>query len=130
MRYGWMDEYLLKKPGVTKDFKAEWNWYRYQLGEKLFAALCMDDKTGAAVYITLKLDPAEGEFLRRQYPDIIPGYYMDKQHWNSVKVDGDVPDDLLKELLDKSYRLVLKGLSRKKQAELLAGKGTGDGIWL
>ena len=128
MKYDWLDDYLLAKPGVTKDFKAEWNWYRYQLCDKLFAALCMDDKTGKAVYITLKLDPAEGELLRRQYPDIIPGYYMNKQHWNSIKADGEVPDDLLKELLDKSYQLVLKSLSKKKQAELLAGEESGNGI--
>ena len=120
MRYGWLDEYLLEKPGVSKDFKAEWNWYRYQLCDKLFAALCMDDKTSVAVYITLKLDPAEGEFLRRQYPDIIPGYYMNKQHWNSIKADGEVPD--------KSYQLVLKSLSKKKQAELLAGEESGNGV--
>ena len=128
MKYPWLDDYLMEKPGVTKDFKAEWNWYRYQLGDKLFAALCMDDKTGKAVYITLKLDPAEGEFLRQQRPDIIPGYYMNKQHWNSIRADGEVPDDLLKELLDKSYRLVLGGLSKKKQAEILAGEGSGDGV--
>lgn len=128
MKYDWLDDYLMAKPGVTRDFKAEWNWYRYQLRDKLFAALCMDDKTGRAVYITLKLDPAEGELLRRQWPDIIPGYYMNKQHWNSVKADGAVPDDLLKELLDKSYRLVLGSLSKKKQAEILAGEGGGDGV--
>lgn len=128
MKYDWLDDYLMTKPGVTRDFKAEWNWYRYQLGDKLFAALCMDDKTGKAVYITLKLDPAEGELLRRQWPDIIPGYYMNKQHWNSVKADGGVPDDLLKELLDKSYRLVLGSLSKKKRAGLLEGEGSGDGV--
>ena len=127
MKYDWIDDYLRAKPGVTKDFKAEWNWYRYQLGDKLFAALCMDDKTGSAVYITLKLDPAEGEFLRRQWPDIIPGYYMNKQHWNSIKADGEVPDALLRELLDKSYRLVLGSLSKKKQAALL-GEGNSDGV--
>lgn len=128
MKYDWLDNYLLTKPGVTKDFKAEWNWYRYQLGDKLFAALCMDDKTGKAVYITLKLDAAEGEFLRRQWPDIIPGYYMNKQHWNSVKADGEVPDGLLKELLDKSYQLVLGSLSKKKQAAILSGEGSGNGV--
>ena len=65
------------------------------------------------------MEPREGDVLRRQYEDIIPGYYMNKTHWNSVKADGNVPDDLLKDLLDKSYRLVLGSLSRKKQRELL-----------
>lgn len=63
----------------------------------------------------------EGDFLRQQCEDIIPGYYMNKMHWNSVKPDGEVPDDLLKDLLDKSYQLVLGGFSKKKQREILGG---------
>ena len=42
MRYDWLDAYLMSKKGVTKDFKAEWNWIRYQIGGKLFTALCLD----------------------------------------------------------------------------------------
>lgn len=122
MRYAWLDVEMLQKPGVTKDLQAEWNWIRYQIGGKMFAAICLDDATGKAVYITLKLDPAEGEFLRQQYADIIPGYYMNKVHWNSVKADGTVPDDLLREMLEKSYRLVLGSFSKKKQKELLEGE--------
>lgn len=53
------------------------------------------------------------------YEDIIPGYYMNKIHWNSIKPDGAVPDELLKDLLDKSYQLVLSGFSKKKQKEIL-----------
>ncbi len=76
MKYSWIDTELLQKPGVTKDLQAEWNWIRYHIGGKMFAAVCLDDATGKPVYITCKLDPAEGDFLRRQYEDIIPGYYM------------------------------------------------------
>ena len=67
----------------------------------------------------MQLEPEEGDFLRQQYADIVPGYYMNKMHWNSVKPDGEVPDDLLKDLLDKSYNLVLGGFSKKKQAKIL-----------
>ncbi len=118
MKYNWIDEFLLNKQGVTKDLQADWNWIRYQIGGKMFAAVCLDSNN-IPQYITLKLDPAEGEFLRKQYSDIIPGYYMNKTHWNSVKADGEVPDDLLKDMLDKSYRLVLSGFSKKKQKEIL-----------
>ena len=118
MRYTWIDEYLINKTGVTKDIQKEWNWIRYQIGGKMFAAVCLDDKN-EPYYITLKLEPAEGDFLRQQYEDIIPGYYMNKTHWNSIKPDGEVPDDLLKDLLDKSYQLVLGGFSKKKQREIL-----------
>lgn len=119
MRYEWIDEYLLSKNGVTKDFQEDWNWIRYQIGGKMFAAICMSSENNKPYYITLKLEPAEGDFLRSQYEDIIPGYYMNKLHWNSIKPDGEVPDDLLKDLLDKSYRLVLGGFSKKKQKEIL-----------
>lgn len=100
MKYSWIDAELLQKPSVTKDLQAEWNWIRYHIGGKMFAAVCLDDATGKPVYITCKLDPAEGDFLRRQYKDIIPGYYMNKVHWNSVKADGNVPDALLREMLE------------------------------
>ena len=96
MKYSWIDTELLQKSGVNKDLQAEWNWIRYHIGGKMFAAVCLDDATGKPVYITCKLDPAEGEFLRKQYEDIIPGYYMNKVHWNSVKADGNVPDALLR----------------------------------
>ncbi len=118
MRYQWIDEYLKSMKGVSSDFKVEWNWTRYLLGDKMFAAVCKDDQ-GRDSLITLKLEPVEGQFLRQQYEDIIPGYYMNKVHWNSIKADGNVPDDLLKDLLEKSYRLVLAGLTKKKQSELL-----------
>ena len=118
MRYDWMDAYLLEKPGVTKDFKAEWNWTRYMIGGKLFCALCHDD-AGGDVYITMKLEPLRGEFLRGQFPDVIPGYYMNKLHWNSIRPDGEVPEDLMRTMLDKSYALILKTFSKKKQAEIL-----------
>mgnify|MGYP003302166878 CR=1 FL=1 len=87
----------------------------------MFAAICMNE-AGQPYYITLKLEPLEGEFWRKQYEDIIPGYYMNKVHWNSIQPDGAVPDELLKELLDKSYHLILAGFSKKKQAEILAGE--------
>ena len=118
MRYVWIDEFLLSKKGVTKDLQKDWNWIRYQIGGKMFAAVCLGENN-KPYYITLKLEPAEGDFLRSQYEDIIPGYYMNKVHWNSIKPDGEVPDDLLKDLLDKSYQLVLSGFSKKKQMQIV-----------
>jgi len=118
MRYDWMDEYLMAKPGVTKDHQADWNWLRYHVGGKMFVSNCLNDD-GETVYITLKLDPTEGEFWRSQYEDVIPGYYMNKTHWNSIRPTGTVPDDILRDMLDKSYALVLAGLSKKRQREIL-----------
>ena len=118
MKYDWMDEFLLEKKGVRKDFKEEWNWLRYMIEDKMFAAVGYGDDNKAEL-ITLKLDPMVGDFLRQQFDDIIPGYYMNKTHRNSIKVDGSISDDMLKDLLDKSYDLVLKGFSKKKQMEIL-----------
>ena len=118
MKYDWIDKYLMDKTGVTRDLQPEWNWIRYQIGGKMFAAICRDDDNNP-VYITLKLEPLEGEFWRKQYEDIIPGYYMNKVHWNSVKAEGDVPDDVLKDLLNKAYEIVLGSFSKKKQKEIL-----------
>jgi predicted DNA-binding protein (MmcQ/YjbR family) len=119
MKYEWIEEYLMKKAGVTKDFQEQWNWIRFHVGEKLFAVICRDDETDKPVYITLKLEPVEGEFYRKEYEDIIPGYYMNKVHWNSVKADGNVPDDVVKDLLDSAYLVVFNSLSKKKQKEIL-----------
>lgn len=127
MRYTWIDEFLSGKPGVVKDLKEEWNWIRYQIGGKMFAAVCLGEND-EPYYITLKLEPGEGDFLRQQYEDIVPGYYMNKVHWNSVKPDGEVPDDLLKDLLEKSYQLVLGGLSKKKQKEILESADAGTTV--
>ncbi len=118
MKYDWIDSYLTEKTGVTKDIQEEWNWIRYHIGGKMFAAVCRDDDNNP-YYITLKLEPLEGEFLRREYEDIIPGYYMNKVHWNSVKVSGSVPDDVVRDMLDHAYDVVLRSFSKKKQKEIL-----------
>lgn len=118
MKYAWIDEYLMSKKGVTKDHQEEWNWIRYHIGEKMFAAICMDDDD-KPVYITLKLEPLQGEALRKEYDDIIPGYYMNKIHWNSVKADGEVPGEVLENMLDSAYQVVFSSLTKKKQKEIL-----------
>ena len=119
MKYEWIEEYLMKKAGVTKDIQEQWNWVRFHVGEKLFAAICRDDEIDEPIYITLKLEPVEGEFYRKEYEDIIPGYYMNKVHWNSVKADGNVPDDVVKDLLDRAYTVVFESLSKKRQREII-----------
>ena len=119
MKYEWIEEYLMKKAGVTRDLQEEWNWIRFHIGGKMFAAICRDDDTNEPVYITLKLEPVEGEFFRKEFEDIIPGYYMNKVHWNSVKADGNVPDDVLMDLLDKAYQILFDSLSKKQRRQII-----------
>ncbi len=82
MKYEWLDAYLLDKPHAVKEWQEDWQVNKFMVGGKMFA-MWGGDKTGKEI-ITLKLEPARGEFLRNQYEDIIPGYYMNKLHWNSL----------------------------------------------
>lgn len=118
MKYDWIDTYLLSKKGVTKDIQTDWNWIRYKLNDKMFAAICRDDND-IPYYITLKLEPMKGEIYRQQYEDISPGYYMNKVHWNSINPNGMISDDMMKDMLDESYDILLHSFSKKKQMELL-----------
>ena len=119
MAYAWLDGYILAKPGVVKDFKVEWNMTRYMIAGKMFAAFG-GDKFGKPIF-TVKLDPAFGEFLRNKYPCVIPGYYMNKVHWNSMYLDGNVPDETVHEMVDNAYEITYKKLTKKEKAAL------GDG---
>ncbi len=121
--YPWLDEYCKSRPGAQADYKAEWGAFRYMLRGKMFAMRGADN-TGRPV-ITLKLQPPEGEFLRGQYVDILPGYYMNKEHWNSVYLDGAVPDGILRDMVDKSHALLLASLPKKARALIESG---GDGV--
>ena len=117
MNYPWLDAYCLAKKGCEKDYKEEWGAWRYMLGGKMFA-MQGTDKDGNPI-ITLKIEPSYGAELRKDYEDIVPGYYMNKLHWNSVRLDGAVPDDILREMIDESYQILLHSLPKKLQKEFL-----------
>ena len=69
--------------------------------------------------INLKCDPEEAIDLRERYPSVIPGYHMNKKHWNTVMMDDSIPDSLIKDWIKKSYYLTIKSLSKKLQEEIL-----------
>ncbi len=117
MNYPWLDEYFFTKKGVTKDFKMEWDAHRFLISNKMCGMLSHDKEKNDI--ITLKCDPAFGEAVRSEYNDIKPGYYMNKIHWNSVDLNGSVPDEILKQMIDNSYELVLSSLTKKAQKEIL-----------
>ena len=117
MRYPWIDEYCVSKKGVEKDYKVEWRATRYMINNKMFAMQC-GDKEGKPI-ITVKLEPIFGQMLRSKYKDIVPGYYMNKEHWNSLYLEGSVPDEVLEDMLDKSYQIIFASLSKKAQNEII-----------
>lgn len=129
--YPWIYDYLAGKPGATSDYKAEWQWMRYRIDGKMFAAVCKGD-SGEDELLTLKLEPTEGELMRQTFSAVFPGYYCDKRHWNSVCLspealakwrpgaspDGMPPDHVLRDMCDKAHALILAKLPRKRQTEI------------
>ncbi len=123
MKYEWLDAYLLEKAGAERDFKIEWQWDRYLVRGKMFAATCKPDPKykphNGRTMVILKCDPQLAELFRSEYPDVVPGFYSDKRCWNTVYLDGDVPDDVLKAMCNLSYKLVFEKLPQKVQKEIL-----------
>ncbi len=120
----YLESFLLAMPGAAEDYKAEWGWTRFRVGERMYAALCQPGPEHAPMYaghplLTLKCDPLESEGLRQHYPDILPGFYSDKRTWISIRLDGEVPQELIVHLCEASYRLVFEKLTRKMQREIL-----------
>lgn len=114
MKYDWLASYLLSKKGVVKEYHDIFGVDRYLVAGKMFA-MWGGDKTGRPI-ITLKLDPFNGEVLRERFPGaIIPGYYMNKIHWNSAYLEGGVPDEVLRSMADESYRIIFAELPKKTQ---------------
>lgn len=123
MQYEWLDEYLLAKPGAEKDYKVEWEWWRYLVGGKMFAAVLHPSEKYDPVYagkdlLTLKCDPLLADLLRNEHSEIMPGFYIDKRLWNSIDLSGSLDDDFLKHLCDESYKLVFEKLTKKLQREI------------
>ena len=85
----------------------------------MFALSSLQEWENGTPAANLKCDPDRALELRGQYDDIQAGYHMSKIHWNTVKINGSVPDALVKELLDHSYELVFKSLTKKQQQEVL-----------
>lgn len=113
----WIVGYCLQKPGVTEEFKPAWNATLCRVGGKIFLMLG-EYKDGRAL-MTVKLEPAFSEILREQYPGgVIPGYYSNKAHWSSLFLDGAVPDDTAKAMLDNAYETTFRALPKKARDQI------------
>src|SRR6185436_14103533 len=108
-------EYCLNKKGVTEELPFGPDTLVFKVMGKLFALCGLDDVPGSC---NLKCDPVRAEELRERFSSIIPGYHMNKKHWNTVIWDGNAPDQLIIELIDHSYGLVANGLPTKLLNEL------------
>jgi predicted DNA-binding protein (MmcQ/YjbR family) len=104
--------YLTGLPGVTESFPFGPQPSVYKVGGRIFALLSDD---GRLPEISLKCDPEDAEILRGMDPAIRPGYHLNKEHWNTIGIDGSIPGPILLQLIDDSYRLVVGSLPVKKR---------------
>lgn len=88
----------------------------FKVAGKAFLLLPLDTET---IRFNVKCDPDKAIELREMYSCVLPGYHMNKKHWNTVVVDGAVKQKLLKEWIDDSWLLVVKSLPKQLQEELL-----------
>lgn len=102
-------EYCLSKRGVTESFPFNEVTLVFKVFGKMFILLNLEGETTIAV----KCDPVKAIELREQYSAVIPGYHLNKKHWNTVMVNGLLTDKLICSFIDHSYELVFNSLSKK-----------------
>ena len=107
--------YCLKKQGATEGFPFDNKTLVFKVMNKMFALTGIEN----FLSINLKCNPELAIELREEFYSIKPGYHMNKKHWNTIENEGDVSDKKLYELIDLSYALVVKGLTKKLKEELI-----------
>jgi predicted DNA-binding protein (MmcQ/YjbR family) len=112
-------DYCLSKKGVTEHFPFDEETLVFKVGGKMFALSSLNEWEKGNPSVNLKCNPEYAEELRAEYDDIKPGWHMSKIHWNTIEINREVPDSLINELIDHSYDLVFKSLTKKMQLEVL-----------
>jgi len=111
---------LLAKPEACEDFPFGPQAAVYRIRGKVFAIMT---RAAAEPSVNLKCDPDHALALRDMFPGVIPGYHMNKKHWNTVLLNAEMPDSELKRMVDHSYALVVKGLRKLEREALVAQYG-------
>ena len=111
MTFNEIEQYIMSKYEVTYDYPFDEEVRVYRIFNKVFV-LIVDE---IPLKINLKCDPIYALELRSLYKSIESGYHMNKKHWNTVEVNGDIDDEFLKELIDHSFDMVVTGFSKKQQ---------------
>jgi predicted DNA-binding protein (MmcQ/YjbR family) len=104
--------YCLSKPSATADHPFGSGTLVMKVRGKMFAII---GEEGNPITISLKCEPEIAPLLRSAYKSVSPGYHLNKKHWNSITLDGDVPLDLIRDWIDDSYDLVVAGLTRRER---------------
>ncbi len=112
-------DFCMAKKGVTEHFPFDEVTLVFKVMNKMFALSSLDKWERGEESINLKCDPEKAEELRAEYEGINPGWHMNKRLWNTVTINtSDVSDNLVRELINHSYVMVVKGLTKKAQKEL------------
>ena len=101
---------LLDFPNAREDYPFGAEVLVMKLHTKMYALVAEEDDP---LRLTLKCDPDDAQVLRSMFPAITPGYHMNKEHWNTILLDGSVPETDLKRMIEESYLLVKKSLPKK-----------------
>lgn len=114
-----VEEKLLSLPKAFKDFPFGGDVAVYKVKNKMFALLSVSDEPGR---ISLKCDPVDAEALRGMFPAVIPGYHLNKKHWNTVILDDSIPDEVLIDMIDTSFELVVKKLKKEDRDDVFRNR--------
>ena len=106
-------EYCLSKVAATENMPFGEGVLVFKVAGKIFALAALD---GIPTTVNLKCDPDLALELRDRYEKVRPGYHMNKKHWNTVEIDGGIPDEEMRKMIDRSYELVVQGLPKAKRA--------------
>ncbi|MCP4274215.1 MAG: MmcQ/YjbR family DNA-binding protein [Gammaproteobacteria bacterium] len=120
-------DYLLAKPKTIEDYPFGPDVAVYKVMGKMFATSAMgkskaNDEGKPHWWMNLKCDPADASMLRDIFPAVIPGYHMNKAHWNTIILDGSIPKGEIERMIDNSFMLVVSKMTKKDQAVLALGK--------
>ncbi|QBG35851.1 MmcQ/YjbR family DNA-binding protein [Litorilituus sediminis] len=120
-------EYLLAKPETTLDYPFGDEVKVFKVKNKMFATLSLgtgnekntDGKMAGHYCMNLKCDPDEALMLREIFNAVIPGYHMNRAQWNTIILDGSIPQGEIERMIDNSFKLVVSKMTKKDQASLL-----------
>ena len=108
-------KWCLARAGVAEEFPFGQGVSVFKVAGKMFALSMLESRP---LKVSLKCEPELAHQLRKSYPAVQPGYHLNKRHWNTVTLDGSLPDELVRDMLEDSYDLVVAGLPRATRGRL------------
>ena len=114
--------WCLEQPGAIEDFPFGPEHSVFKVGGKIFAISALEREP---LTVSVKCEPELAVALRNSYPAIRPGYHLNKRHWNTVTLDGSLPDQLVRDLVEDSCDLIVSALPTRVREELAAREARG-----